>query len=62
MKLPPYLFSSSCDGCLYDTRKPNWHAMQPLRPLYSRHLREIETGADVRDYGTKRQREALGVK
>lgn len=46
MKLPPHLFIDAT-GSLSDTRKPGWHA-RPLRPLYSRHVRTIKTGADVR--------------
>ena len=46
MKLPDHL-TVLCDGSLHDTRTPGW-ANRPLRPLYSRHVRTIETGADVR--------------
>ena len=45
--LLPHYFTSSCDGALYDTRRPDWSAT-PLRPLYSRTCRDIETGADLR--------------
>lgn len=46
MKLPPHLFIDAT-GSLSDTRKPGW-SNRPLRPLYSRHVRTIKTGADVR--------------
>jgi hypothetical protein len=37
----------SVTGELHDTRRPGW-ATRPLRPLFSRHVRNITTGADVR--------------
>jgi hypothetical protein len=46
MNLPSHLFVDAT-GSLSDTRKPGW-AVRPLRPLYSRHLRTIRSGADVR--------------
>lgn len=46
--LPDHLFVSSCEGHLYDTRIPNWHKLPPLRPNYSRHVRDIKTLADVK--------------
>lgn len=46
-KLPEYLFVSSCDGALHDTRQKDW-SKRPLRANYSRgHLR-IKTVADLK--------------
>lgn len=47
-KLPDYLFVSSTDGALHDTRKANWHTLPPLRPNYERHHRTIESAADFK--------------
>ena len=44
MKLPPHLHSF--EGSLFDNRK-GWKA-DPIRPVYSRHFREIETGQELR--------------
>ena len=45
--LPDYLFVSSCDGALYDTRMPEWPA-HPLRTPYARTFSRINTGAELR--------------
>lgn len=42
------MFVSSCDGCLYDTRVPDWHKKPPLRPNFKVHHRDIETVADLK--------------
>src|SRR5689334_1256993 len=36
-----HLFKSECDGGLYDTRVADWSSKPALRPVYSRHFREI---------------------
>lgn len=41
-----YFFVSS-DGALCDTRKPDW-ASRPLRPIYCRQYREIDTSQELR--------------
>jgi hypothetical protein len=41
-----HLFRSE-DGGLYDTRATDWPS-KPLRPLFARHARLIETGAELR--------------
>lgn len=45
--LPDYLFSSS-DGNLYDTRKPGWDKMPPLRHRYNFAAKTIKAGRDLR--------------
>jgi hypothetical protein len=39
--------ASSSDGCLYDTRKPEW-AKAPLRANYRVHHRQMVSLADVK--------------
>jgi hypothetical protein len=46
--LPQHFLVSEADGALYDTRKPAWHTLPPLRPNYSRHHRLINSVADVK--------------
>lgn len=46
-RLPPHLFISSCDGALYDTRKPQWSA-NPLRKNYCATRARIKTLADAK--------------
>lgn len=46
MNLPSHLFVDAT-GSLSDTRKSGW-ATRPLRPLYSRHVRTIRSGAELR--------------
>ena len=46
--LPSHLFVSSTDGALYDTRPAGWSALPPLRPVYSRHVRQLDAAADVK--------------
>ncbi len=45
--LAPHLFVSSCDGALFDTRKPDWSAT-PLRVNYCHTFRSIETTAQLK--------------
>ncbi len=42
-----YFMSSSCDGGLYDTRKPNWSA-KALRPVFQRTFSRIENTQQLR--------------
>lgn len=39
--LPEHLFVSSCDGCLHDTRLPDWSFQSALRPVFCRTYQEI---------------------
>jgi hypothetical protein len=48
MPLPEHLFVSDTDGALYDTRQPEWHKRPPLRALYQRTCRNIETPAELK--------------
>ena len=32
---------SECSGDLFDTRKPNWHRLPPLRPNYAKIKRDV---------------------
>lgn len=48
MTLPDYLFVSSCDGGLYDTRVPNWSHNAPLRAIYRRTFAEITNTLQLR--------------
>ena len=43
---PAYLFVSSTDGALHDTRR-DWSA-QPLRPVYRRTFARIDTAAQLK--------------
>lgn len=45
-QLPEHFFTT--DGALYDTRKPEWHKLPPLRPVYNRHFSEITTTAEFK--------------
>jgi hypothetical protein len=47
-KLPEHLFTSSSDGCLYDTRKPDWSKSAPLRRDYCQTFSAIETAAQFK--------------
>ena len=47
-RIPDYLFVSSCDGALHDTRVPNWSAQRPLREVYQRSFPTIETVAQFK--------------
>lgn len=46
-QLPKHLFAAD-DGALYDTRRPEWHKLPPLRPVYRRHFSEIATTAEFK--------------
>lgn len=48
MTLPAHLFSSDCDGALYDTRLPEWSKAPPLRAVYKRHFATIENFAQLK--------------
>lgn len=48
MKLPDYLFTSSVDGGLYDTRMPNWSHNTPLRAIYCRTFERIDNTLQLR--------------
>lgn len=48
MKLPDHLFVSSTDGCLYDTRKPNWAKNPPLRMDFKRTFSVIQTTSQLK--------------
>lgn len=48
MPLPEHLFVSDADGALYDTRQPEWHKRPPLRAIYQRTFRKIETPAELK--------------
>lgn len=48
MPLPEHLFVSDADGALYDTRQPEWHKRPPLRAIYQRTCRKIETPAELK--------------
>lgn len=45
---PDYLFCSSADGSLYDTRRAGWSRLPPLREGYRRMHSRFETGAQLR--------------
>jgi len=45
---PEYLFVSSADGALYDTRRKNWSTQAPLRPQYARPCHSIAGTGDLR--------------
>lgn len=45
---PDYLFVSSADGALYDTRRKDWSKNAPLRPQYARPCKEIAGTGDLR--------------
>lgn len=47
MKRPDHLFVTSA-GDLYDTRKPEWHKHDPLRPGYCRLFSSIENLQQVK--------------
>jgi hypothetical protein len=42
-----HLFVSSCDGGLYDTRKPEW-SNKPLRPVFNRTFSRIDNTQQLR--------------
>lgn len=44
---PAHLFVSAVDGALHDARRPDW-ASTPLRPVFSRHFRQISTTAQLK--------------
>lgn len=47
MNLHEHLFVSSVDGALFDTRVESW-AAHPLRAVYKRTFREIDTSHQLR--------------
>ncbi len=47
-KLPEYFYTSSSNGALYDTRKPNWFKNKPLRSNYSRGHVKITSLLDLK--------------
>lgn len=47
-KLLPYFFTSSTDGGLYDTRRPQWHQAPPLRAVFNRTFSEIKNTLELR--------------
>jgi hypothetical protein len=53
-KLPEYFFVSSTDGHLYDTRKPDWHKLPPVRSCYQWASRAIEDTVTLK--GAMRQK------
>src|SRR5262245_57973103 len=48
MSKPDHLFCSSTDGALYDTRLAAWSKAAPLRAVFSRHCRSIDTAAEFK--------------
>lgn len=46
--LPDHLFISSCDGCLYDTRKEGWANGPPLRTRYCSTFGEIRNNHELK--------------
>ena len=48
MTCPNHLFLSDCDGCLYDTRDPEWSKNPPLRANYAIHCGSIKSVADLK--------------
>lgn len=48
MTLPTHLFVTSQDGALFDCRVADWHRKAPLRAVFSRHYRTIETVAEFK--------------
>jgi hypothetical protein len=48
MSLPSWLFVSSTDGALYDTRRPNWSAGAPVRAVYRMTFSEIKNAAQFK--------------
>lgn len=44
---PDYLFTSSTDGHLYDTRRPAWHLAPPLRANFCRIFRRISNAREL---------------
>jgi hypothetical protein len=47
-KRPEHLFVSSCDGGLYDTRRPDWSRHPPLRKHFEWHHPSIGKLADLK--------------
>jgi hypothetical protein len=47
MKRPDHFFVGSMDGCLYDTRQPDWN-QKPLRWCYERPFPRIDTIAQLK--------------
>lgn len=45
--LPNHLFVSE-SGDLFDTRRPDWHKLPPIRAGYSTHHRTITNGRELR--------------
>lgn len=46
--IAPHLMASESDGALYDTRAPDWSRKAPVRAIYSRQFREIDSLAKVK--------------
>lgn len=46
--MPEHLFVSEADGSLYDTRNPYWHKNPPLRKVYRRAFRKIDSTAQLK--------------